>query len=89
MITLPTNSFFSPPFLLYRLWRNILADKPRVTKFPIEWDQVKEEADMGAEQQQEGEQQQHEGAQFGMMPSSGMEGTVPVIAGGDIDMQMD
>lgn len=44
---------------------------------------------MGAEQQQEGEQQQHEGAQFGMMPSSGMEGTVPVIAGGDIDMQMD
>ena len=71
-------------FLLYRLWRNILADKPRVTKFPIEWDQVKEEADMGAEQQL------HEGvAQFGVTPSIGTEGTAPSIAGGDTDMQMD
>ncbi|KAH7617766.1 hypothetical protein Ndes2526B_g07632 [Nannochloris sp. 'desiccata'] len=72
------------------LWRNILADKPRVTKFPIEWDQVKDEADVGGEQQLAGgEQQQQEGGQFGVVPSSGMEGATPVNAGGDTDMQMD
>ena len=27
-----------PPACCRRLLRNILADKPRVTKFPIEWD---------------------------------------------------
>jgi histone chaperone ASF1 len=77
--------------LLFRLWRNILADKPRVTKFPIEWDQA--EADMGGEQQPqvEGEQlqQQQEGGQFGAMPSSGTEGAAPIHAGGDTDMHMD
>ena len=29
-----------------RLMRSILADKPRVTKFPIEWDPAKEASGM-------------------------------------------
>lgn len=82
--------FWNSTLFLFRLWRNILADKPRVTKFPIEWDQVKDEADVGGEQQLAGgEQQQQEGGQFGVVPSSGMEGATPVNAGGDTDMQMD
>jgi len=47
---------------------------------------------MGGEQQQQGEGehlQQQEGGQFGVVPSSGMEGAAPVQAGGDTDMQMD
>ena len=80
-------------YSFYRLWRNILADKPRVTKFPIEWDQVKEEADtMGGDQQQEQQQQQQEaGGQFAAagMPTITMEGAAPFTAGGDADMQMD
>ena len=35
----------------HRLTRNILADKPRVTKFPIDWDPPEDEVPTaGAEQ---------------------------------------
>lgn len=33
-----------------RLTRSILADKPRVTKFPIEWDTAKESKDSATSQ---------------------------------------
>jgi ASF1 like histone chaperone len=86
VITCSTVFFIS----FRRLWRNILADKPRVTKFPIEWDQVKEEANMGGEQQQEGEQQQQEGVgHFGGASVGMMEGGAPLTTGGDTEMQMD
>lgn len=81
---------FSFYILLYRLWRNILADKPRVTKFPIEWDQVKDEANMGEEQQQQEDQQQQQQQEGGQFAGTGMmEGTTPVTAVGDTDMQME
>jgi len=51
------------------LLRNILADKPRVTKFPIEWDAAKEAPAAGGEvEMQQGEQLTPPGAQeaFGM-----------------------
>jgi histone chaperone ASF1 len=44
-----------------QLLRNILADKPRVTKFPIEWDNKSGTDGAMAEQQQQ--QQQQEGGQ--------------------------
>jgi histone chaperone ASF1 len=31
--------------LIDKLWRNILDDKPRVTRFPIDWDSTKNVAD--------------------------------------------
>ena len=36
----------APPSPPARLMRNILADKPRVTKFPIEWDNAREASGM-------------------------------------------
>ena len=98
-------TFTHPPsfliFLIFcSLWRNILADKPRVTKFPISWDDaVKDEADMGdQQQQQQDDQQQQEAAASGMesgydAPMSagmGIGGTPPVLTtAGDMDMNMD
>lgn len=54
------------PFF-YRLTRSILADKPRVTKFPIEWDSTQPAPEGGA---QEGgaemdDQQQQQGGYGG------------------------
>lgn len=38
-----TSTYASvPPYLHRRLYRNILADKPRVTKFNINWDTAQE-----------------------------------------------
>ena len=69
-----------------RLQRNILADKPRVTKFPIEWEEVKEET-MG---DQEGEEQDGgQGIQGGEVAMGHMGGIAPPIAAGGGDMDMD
>lgn len=64
------------------LWRNILADKPRVTKFPIEWDNTKEET-MG---EQDGEAHDN-GAEVEGEVVMGLAGMAPgIAAGGDMDM---
>ena len=38
--TLHIKILFTVSHVLYRLCRNILADKPRVTRFPVDFDAV-------------------------------------------------
>lgn len=57
--------------LFDRLVRNILADKPRVTKFPIDWDEAKAAAEAGQAEQQHEQQQQEQQQQQQQMDDGG------------------
>jgi len=67
-----------------RLVRNILEDKPRVTRFAIEWDPAEQVPTVGGQQQQGDSFMQMDGGKFQQQPGQdqqgGYFGSIPITA---------